>query len=65
MSLIRNINIDVIKQSIVQVICDLSKRIESRLIAEGIETEEEYNTLLSIGVEYAQGYLFAKPAEYA
>lgn len=63
MSLIRNINADLIKQSLVQLICDLAKKINSRLIAEGIETEEEYQTLLALGLEYGQGYLFAKPTE--
>lgn len=62
-SLIRNINADLIKQSLVQVICDLAKKINSRLIAEGIETEAEYQTLLTLGVEYGQGYLFARPTE--
>ena len=64
MSLIRNINADLVKQSLVQIICDLARKINSHLIAEGIETEEEYKTLLELGLEYGQGYLFAKPAEF-
>jgi EAL domain-containing protein (putative c-di-GMP-specific phosphodiesterase class I) len=32
-----------------------------RLIAEGIETEEEAATLRALGVEFGQGYLFGHP----
>lgn len=32
------------------------------VIAEGVETAEEMKTLLSLGVDYIQGYLVAKPA---
>jgi EAL domain-containing protein (putative c-di-GMP-specific phosphodiesterase class I) len=33
-----------------------------RLVAEGVETEAERQTLLSLGVRYGQGFLFGKPA---
>jgi EAL domain-containing protein (putative c-di-GMP-specific phosphodiesterase class I) len=46
------------------MIYDLSKKIKSCAIAEGIETEEENQTLMSLGIEYGQGYLFARPAEF-
>jgi predicted signal transduction protein with EAL and GGDEF domain len=32
------------------------------LIAEGIETVDEYNALRRCGIDLMQGYLFAKPA---
>lgn len=32
-----------------------------RLIAEGVETAEEYNKLRAFGIRYMQGYLFAHP----
>ncbi len=31
------------------------------IIAEGIEEEDELNTLAAIGVHYGQGYLIGKP----
>jgi len=32
-------------------------------IAEGVETVEEYRTLLGLGIDLMQGFLFAKPAD--
>jgi EAL domain-containing protein (putative c-di-GMP-specific phosphodiesterase class I) len=40
----------------------LSKKMHSIVIAEGIETEEELNTLKEIGINFGQGFLFGKPA---
>lgn len=34
-----------------------------RTIAEGVETQEEFKTLLGLGIDLMQGYLFAKPAD--
>lgn len=34
---------------------------EIKVIAEGIEKEEEYQVLLELGVDYGQGYYFARP----
>ena len=36
-----------------------------RTVAEHVETKEVLDTLRAIGVEYAQGYYFAKPAPVA
>ena len=32
------------------------------IVAEGVETERELETLVSIGVRHGQGYLLAPPA---
>jgi EAL domain-containing protein (putative c-di-GMP-specific phosphodiesterase class I) len=32
------------------------------VLAEGVETEGEFNALRALGVRYIQGYLLAKPA---
>ncbi len=39
----------------------LSKELNSTVIAEGIETEEELHALREIGVKIGQGFLFARP----
>jgi EAL domain-containing protein (putative c-di-GMP-specific phosphodiesterase class I) len=33
------------------------------VIAEGIETEEQYQQLKMLGCEYGQGYLFSRPVD--
>ncbi|MFH1641208.1 MAG: EAL domain-containing protein, partial [Candidatus Omnitrophota bacterium] len=63
LDLVRNVDKDEGKKGIIQVIVDLAKRLNGVIIAEGIETEEENNTLISMGVEFGQGFLFAKPQE--
>ena len=62
MNLIRDINHDSIKHLIVSHICQMAEELRIRLLAEGIETKEEFETLRKLGVELYQGYLFAKPA---
>jgi EAL domain-containing protein (putative c-di-GMP-specific phosphodiesterase class I) len=64
-SLVRNVDSDLIKQSLIQVISELSKKINSAIIAEGVETEEEFKSLVSLGLQFGQGYLFARPQEYS
>jgi EAL domain-containing protein (putative c-di-GMP-specific phosphodiesterase class I) len=36
--------------------------LDAAVVAEGIETEREYEVLRDIGVRYGQGFLFARPA---
>ncbi len=59
--IVRNIDSDKIKNSLMRLILELAKEINSHLVAEGIETEAENNALIAMGVEYGQGFLFAKP----
>jgi EAL domain-containing protein (putative c-di-GMP-specific phosphodiesterase class I) len=37
-------------------------KIGSTIIAEGIEREAELTTLVTLGIEYGQGFLLARPA---
>ncbi|MDO8525649.1 MAG: EAL domain-containing response regulator [Candidatus Omnitrophota bacterium] len=60
-ALVRGMDKDSVKTNLVRLIAYLAKSIDSRVIAEGVETEDEYEKLLSIGVEYAQGYFFTRP----
>lgn len=61
MELIRNINLDPVRQAIVCGIVLVCQRLSIDIVAEGIETEEESAFLKSVGVRYQQGYLFARP----
>ena len=60
-SVIRNIDVDKLRQDVLSTWFTFSQRIDSVLIAEGIETKEEFGFLFAIGVPLGQGYLFARP----
>ena len=62
MDLIRDINEDLFKQSLVECFVKLSEATNMKLIAEGIETEEELKTLIKLGVYAGQGFFISRPA---
>ncbi len=49
------------KQNILSFVLSLSKWLQFPTVAEGVETEEEYQLLKSMGCTMVQGYYFAKP----
>lgn len=61
MELIRNIDKDKARQSIVKNCLNIFHDLNITPLAEGIETKEEFNCLRDFGIELMQGYLFAKP----
>jgi len=56
--LVRDIDKSSIKRSLLETLRALAEKIRARVIAEGIEREEERETLIRLGIEYGQGYLF-------
>lgn len=61
MALTRGIDRDGVRRAIVEGIVLVSERLAITVVAEGIETLEERDTLLALGIDLMQGYLFAKP----
>lgn len=61
MALIRNIDKDTKRQTIVRNCLNMFKELNVMALAEGIETVEEYHWLKNAGIDLMQGYLFAKP----
>lgn len=59
---VRHVDRNQARTAILKTIAALSEALNIPLIAEGVETEAEAATLAQLGVPYAQGYLFAKPA---
>jgi len=47
--------------AIVRTISTLARNLGMEVIAEGIETDEQYQQLKMLGCEYGQGYLFSRP----
>jgi len=41
---------------------DLSRRLGARVIAEGVETPEDERTIAELGIPFAQGFRFGRPA---
>ena len=48
-------------QTILNSIATMAKDLETKLVAEGIENDQEYQTLKKLGFDYGQGYFFGKP----
>ena len=61
MSLIRNLGSSVVKQKLVGTLRDFCRQAGITLMAEGIETHEQLETLTTLGIGYGQGFLFAHP----
>ncbi len=62
MALIRNIDVDPSRRAITKGIIQVCRDLSMLVIAEGIETRPEMDVLRDLGVEFFQGYYFARPA---
>lgn len=61
MDLVRDIDKDSLKQAMMKALYDFSVSTNSQIIAEGIETLGELETLIAIGIPYGQGYFLQRP----
>jgi EAL domain-containing protein (putative c-di-GMP-specific phosphodiesterase class I) len=61
MSLIRGLDRSPMKQKLLASIVALCHELGIQMIAEGIETDAERETLVNLGGDLCQGYLFARP----
>ena len=62
MSLTRHVDSDPARGALAQAMVDFAGRIGCAIVAEGVETAEEADTLRGFGVGYVQGYLYNRPA---
>ena len=60
-SFVMSMHTDAANEEIIRAIIELAHNLGLRVIAEGVEKEAQLAILESVGCEYAQGYLFAKP----
>jgi EAL domain-containing protein (putative c-di-GMP-specific phosphodiesterase class I)/DNA-binding response OmpR family regulator len=61
-SLVRGLDTDPRRQGMVAGLAFFATKTGCSLIAEGVERREEADALITLGVEFAQGYLFGRPA---
>ncbi|MEW4448071.1 EAL domain-containing protein [Qipengyuania sp. JC766] len=61
MSLARDVHKDRARRALVSAMVAFAGSIGAKLVAEGVECAEEAAVLAELGVDYAQGYHFARP----
>lgn len=60
-TILRFINLDSKKQHLVSNLVDFALHNNIKIIAEGIETYEEFEYVINVGVDYIQGFYTARP----
>lgn len=63
--LIHGVDVSAARRALVVSLLSFGAHINARIIAEGIETEAELQTLLSLGVQYGQGWHLGRPVMVA
>ncbi len=61
MSLIRDVHKERTKRQLIKSMVSLCKEMQIQVVAEGVETAAERDTLIDIGCDLLQGYLFGRP----
>jgi EAL domain-containing protein (putative c-di-GMP-specific phosphodiesterase class I) len=65
LSLVRDIDTDLARQAMATALVSFAAKSETTVVAEGIETEAEMTSLISLGVTSGQGYFMGRPASAA
>jgi EAL domain-containing protein (putative c-di-GMP-specific phosphodiesterase class I) len=61
MSLVRDVDRNPVKRTVVEKMTALAHELGVLVVAEGVETIAERDVLVAIGCDLLQGYLLAKP----
>ena len=61
MKFVRNMEKDPKSLKLVELIIDIAKFLDVPVVAEGVETGSQLDTLKKMGCEIIQGYYFSKP----
>lgn len=62
LELISGIDIDPLKQNLIRFFVHFAKLSNMKLVAEGIEQDQELETLIELGVSHGQGFYLGRPA---
>ena len=63
MSLVRDVHKNSTKQKVIRSMTALSQDMGMTVVAEGVETAEERDTLIDLDCDLLQGFLFARPGK--
>ncbi|MEB1806897.1 MAG: EAL domain-containing protein [Bacillaceae bacterium] len=61
-SLIQNIHREPVKEALVEAFVITANKMNSKVVAEGIETAAELKKLIQLDIDYCQGFFLAKPS---
>jgi EAL domain-containing protein (putative c-di-GMP-specific phosphodiesterase class I) len=61
MSIVQGVDHDADRQNLLKNLIQYAKQRGIRVVAEGVQTREELQTVIKCGVDYVQGYYLAKP----
>ena len=61
MSFTRKIHENKMTLRVVELIVEMAKSLGALVVAEGVETEVQYQLLKQVGCDCVQGYFFSKP----
>jgi EAL domain-containing protein (putative c-di-GMP-specific phosphodiesterase class I) len=62
MQLVRDIDQSNVKREMARALKTFADKMDSKIIAEGIERDGEREACAELGIDYGQGYLLARPA---
>jgi EAL domain-containing protein (putative c-di-GMP-specific phosphodiesterase class I)/cellulose synthase/poly-beta-1,6-N-acetylglucosamine synthase-like glycosyltransferase len=60
---VRDLDADTLRQALVAALLTVATEVGSELIAEGVESQAELETLRELGVSYGQGFLLGRPSQ--
>lgn len=60
-NLVREIQNDRVRQAIVRGVLSAARDLDITIVAEGLETRDEIDALIDMGIDIFQGYYFARP----
>lgn len=61
-TLVRGLDSDPVRKRLVQLLAELCSDLGIFVVAEGVETANERDALVRLGIDLLQGYLFARPS---
>ncbi|MEM8923193.1 MAG: bifunctional diguanylate cyclase/phosphodiesterase [Actinomycetota bacterium] len=59
---VRDMHDDPANRAIIEAIVSMARALDLRVVAEGVETHQQVETLMEMGVDLMQGFLFQRPA---